>query len=93
MSTIKNTVSFELGYTNTDFTRKYTIDEVPAGALSSVETKILAINESLASGTDGGLGVFFRSNDYDAAQNIGTFNKIKSAQIVSTQEDVIFGGA
>lgn len=89
---IENNVSFTLGYTNTDKTRTYSFNGVSSTALTSVESKIQAINESLAGGTDNGLGVFFRSNDYDASQSKGIFNKIVSARIESVQETYIFGG-
>ena len=83
-----NSVTMTLGYTGTDFTRKFKIDNVDAGALSSVKGKILAINASIAGGTDGGLSDFFRADDYDAtdANNvIGKFNGITAAQIDSVE--------
>lgn len=89
---IKNSVSLELGYKNTNFTRTMTIDGLSAAALPNIENKILAINASLAAGTDGGLGIFFRADDFDASQDKGTFNKIKTARIESVEEVYIFGG-
>lgn len=89
---IKNSVALELGYTNTDFTRTMTIDGLSAAALPNIENKITAINASLAAGTDDGLSAFFRSDDFDASQNKGTFKKINTARIESVEEVYIFGG-
>ena len=89
---IKNSVMLEFGYTNTDFKRTYTIDGLSAAALPNIESKILAINASLTAGTDDGLGAFFRSDDFNASTNTGTFNKITSAKIESVEETYIFGG-
>jgi len=89
---IKNSVNLTFGYTNTNFTRTMTLDGLSAAALPSIESKILAINESLAAGTDDGLADFYRSDDFDASQNIGRFNKIKSARVESVEEVYIFGG-
>lgn len=87
-----NSVTIELGYTNTDFKRTMTISEVPDEAFPDIETKINAINASLAAGTDGGLSTFYRSDDFDASQNKGMFNKINKARIESVEEVYIFGG-
>lgn len=76
-------VRLKMAYTNTDFTRNMTIGEVAESVLSGVETKIQSINDSLASGTAGGLENFFIADDYDAAQSIGSFAQISEARIES----------
>lgn len=76
-----NTVKLKMAYKNTDFTRQMTISDVADSVLSSVEGKIEAINSSLEGGTSGGLDTFFISDDYDAEQTIGTFEKIYEARI------------
>ena len=81
----KNSVILTLGYTNTDFTRQFKIDNVDAGAFSSVKDNVLAVNASLLAGTDDGLAQFFLSDDYDATDSenvIGKFNGIVDATIV-----------
>ena len=90
MSEIKNTVTFKLGYKNTESTRQYTIGSISASALSGIESGMNAVNASLAAGTDGGLSSFFRSDDFDASLGIGTFNQIKEARIESVEEVKIF---
>lgn len=85
---MSNSIKLGLGYTNTDSTRQVTIGDVAdsiCAAPATVKSKIQAINASLAAGTDGGLSDFFRSDDYDAAESIGSFNQIKSATIVESE--------
>lgn len=91
MST-NNSVAIELGYSNTDFKRTMTIDDISDEAFADIENKINAINASLSAGTDDGLGIFFRADDYDASQNKGIFNKINKARLESVEEVYIFGG-
>ena len=94
MSEVKNTVEFTLGYTNTDFTRKMKFDGVSSAALSGVQSGVLALNASLAAGTDGGLSSFFRSDDYDVTTDptnpVGIFNGIVAAKAESVEETVVF---
>lgn len=88
MADIKNSVTMTFGYGGTDFTRKYKFDSVSSAVLDNVKAGILAINASLAGGTDGGLKEFFRADDYDASDSediIGEFTGIVAAQIDSTQ--------
>lgn len=80
-----NSVIMTLGYTGTDFTRQFKIDNVEADALSSVKANILAVNASITAGTDDGLADFFLSDDYDATDSeniIGKCSGIVDAQIV-----------
>lgn len=87
MADPKNTVTITMGYEGTDFTRKMKFDGVADSLLADVKPKIKAINTSLAGGTDGGLGDFFRADDYaaGASSTIGTFNGITAAQIDSVE--------
>lgn len=94
---MSNSIKLGIGYTNTDSTRQITISDVADSICASpatVKSKVQAINASLAAGTDGGLSDFFRSDDYDAVQSIGSFNQIKSATIVESEVTniVIEGG-
>ena len=89
---VTNTLSLTFGYTNTEFKRTYTLSGLSAAALPNIESKITAINESLAAGTDDGLSTFFIADDFDAVNNTGKFNKIESARIESVEEVYIFGG-
>lgn len=87
-----NSVTMTLGYTGTDFTRKMKLDNLEAGALSSVKSKILAVNASIAGGTDGGLKEFFRADDYDASDSnniVGEFSGITAAQIDSVETEYL----
>lgn len=87
-------IQIDLGYTNTDSKRQMTFSNVDAGALSSVKSKILAINASLASGTDGGMKDFFRSDDYDASDPDGIVGQLESITAASytVTDDIIIKG-
>lgn len=92
MADQKNYVKATLGYTGTDFTRAYKFENVPTSALVDVKDVALAINASLAAGTDGGMKDFFRSNDYDASdpQNIiGQLDRIVALQSYTGSEEYI----
>ena len=92
MSDTKRSVTMTFGYGNTDFTRKYKFDGLDAAAMPNIKSKILAINASLAGGTDGGLGDFFRSDDYDDSDSnliIGKFTGIVAAQSDNVEEEEI----
>ena len=90
-----NSVILTLGYTGTDFTRQFKIDNVDSGALSSVKAKVQAFNASIAGGLSAanGLAEFFISDDYDASDSenvVGEFSSIVGAQIIEeTVTDII----
>ena len=86
---MSNTIKLTLGYEGTDFTRNFNIPNVSNEDATTAKTKIKALNASLAGGTDGGLDAFFRSDDYDAQEGIGTFSGITAAQIVTTTTEYI----
>lgn len=89
---INNSTTLTLGYSNTEFTRSFKIDGLSAAALPNIKSKVLAINASLAAGTDGGLADFFRADDYDDSDPnliVGKFNRIVAAKAESTEETVI----
>lgn len=83
-------IQMRFGYKGTDFTRDYTIDGISSAALSEAQAKILAINESLAASTDGGLSDFFLADDFDGTN--GKLDKIISATAKVVEETYIFGG-
>ena len=91
MADLKNTVTITMGYEGTDFQRKIKFDGVADSIVSDVKDKCKAINASLAAGTDGGLGEFFRADTYaaGASATIGTFNAITAAQIDSVEIEYI----
>lgn len=86
MSTI-NSVTLTTSYNGTDFTRKYKLDDLTTGSLSGIKDKILAVNGSLAGGTDGGLADFFVSDDFDGTN--GKLKAISAATIESITETEI----
>lgn len=93
MSEVKNSVTLTLGYSNTEFTRKWKIDGISDSDYANVKSKILAVNASLAAGTDDGLSDFFRSDDYDDSDSnniVGKFTGIVAAQGESYQEQILF---
>lgn len=80
---MSNRIKMTLGYEGTKFTRDVTISSVDDDQLSSVKTRIKALNASVSGGTDGGLTNFFLSDDYDSDEGIGTFKGIQHATIIS----------
>lgn len=74
----ENSVIIKLGYTNTDQTRQITFSNVETSELSKVEDRVLAINASLAAGTDDGMADFFRSDDYDASDPNDVIGKLEA---------------
>ena len=86
----ETTLQMRFAYKGTDFTRDYTIDGISSAAYSNIKQKILAINESLAASTDGGLADFFLADDYDGTN--GKLEKIISATAKTVEETYIFGG-
>lgn len=79
-----NKLKMTFGYEGTDFTRSFTISDVADSLTSGIKSKILAVNASLAGGNSDGLNNFFRSDDYNADENIGAFTGITAAQLEST---------
>lgn len=83
-----NSIKLTFCYVGTDSTRTYTIGNVADSIVadtSAIKNKIKAINASLAGGTSGGLNEALRSDDFNAAENIGVFQRIKAAQINETE--------
>ena len=80
------------GYSNTDFTRTYNFAGLSAAAITGLKSNVMAVNASLAAGTDNGLADFFRSDDYDASDSeniIGKFTGIVTLQsFVEEEEDI-----
>lgn len=75
-------IQLTFSYADTDQTRMYEL-ELADSLASSAKTKILAINESLRAGTDGGLSNFFISDYGD------NFTRISEAKFIRTEEEYI----
>lgn len=60
-----NSITIKLAYRDTNSTRNMKFENLPDDALlpATIKPRILAINESLASSTDGGLADFFLSDE------------------------------
>jgi len=84
---VVNSITLTTSYTNSEYKRKYKIDEVESDALINAKAKILAINESLAGGTDNGLADFIVADDYDGTN--GKLQAITAAIIESVSETEI----
>ena len=83
-----NSVTLTLGYTNTDFTRKYKFTDVEVSALPAVKAKVQAYNAAIPAADK----KVFISDDYDASDSenvIGEFAGIIAAQYDSVEEDII----
>jgi len=77
----ENTAKLKFLYKD-ETTRNYDL-EVDASLTSSIKEKVVAVNQSLTSGTDNGLSSFFVSN---AGASLA---KISEAQIISVTETVL----
>lgn len=80
-----NSVTLTLGYSNTEFTRKYKFTDVESSALPSVKTKIQAYNAAIPAADK----TVFISDDYDDSDSenvIGEFAGIIAAQYDSVEE-------
>ena len=83
-----NSVTLTFGYTGTEFTRKFKINDVALEDLSSVKSKILAYNADIPAADK----KIFISDDYDDEDPnniIGEFNGIVAAQIDMVDETAI----
>ena len=56
---MSTSVTMTTAYVGTDYTRNYKFNDVSDSVLSSMTTKVKAINASLEAGTAGGLSSFF----------------------------------
>lgn len=74
-------ITLTLGYKNTDFTRKYKLNNVTAEAAAGAKAKIMAYNDNVPEADK----LVFISDDYDSANDIGTFEKITAAQYESVE--------
>lgn len=83
--TKNNKLKMTFGYKDTDFTRVYTVNGIDDSDVDGIKEKIKAVNASLEGGTADGLNAFFRSDDFDAENSVGTFTKITHAQLESTE--------
>lgn len=75
---VTNSVTLTMSYKNTDFKRKYKIDNVATADLANVKAKVLAYNANVPAADK----QIFISDDYDASDPediIGTFESISAA--------------
>ena len=70
-------VKLTFGYSNSDQTRQLNFSNVAESLIPDIKDNVLAINDSIAAGTDGGLTSFFKDDDGN------NFSGITAAQIVS----------
>ena len=82
-------VNLKLGYEGTDFERKMTIPDVNQADIptETVRGKVNAINASLSGGQADDLKAFFRADDFNASQNVGSLKKITACTI--NRRDVV----
>lgn len=74
-----NSLNMKFAYHNTEQTRSYKFDGIADSLVAGIKDKIIAVNNSLAGGTAGGLSSFFVSDDGDFLL------KISEAEIRSTE--------
>lgn len=85
MATSENSIILTLGYKNTDFTRKYQINDVDTDALPLVREKVIQYNQELP---DQDKNVFI-SDDYDPINDKGSLTGIVAASYkVTTYERI-----
>lgn len=89
MSTAQKSLTVECTYTGTDFTRTYNFTKLDTATPQTAQAKIIALNESLAGGTDGGLADFFVADDYDGTN--GKLKSIKAAKMKFVTTTPIMG--
>lgn len=83
-----NSVTLTLGYSNTDFTRKYKFTGMDSSAFTGVKSKIQAYNAAIPAADK----KVFISDDYDDTDSenvIGEFAGIVAAQYETTEETSI----
>lgn len=82
-------INLGLRYSGTNFERVLTIPDVAEAdaAIATVRNKVEALNASIADDAD--LKNFFRSDDFDADNNIGAFAGISSCEVKVVDETVI----
>ena len=78
-----NSAILTFGYSGTTFTRQYRFDGLTTSQCNALKNKVIALNDSIASGTDDGLSDFFISDDFDPSNNVGKCKGIVAAQIES----------
>lgn len=84
-------VQIDCSYTNTDYERSYRMNNVNQADLSTVDSKVQAINASLSAGTAGGLSSTFISEDFSEGEGKGYLEKINRAvKTVTIETDIPF---
>lgn len=80
------TLQLDAAYSNTDFTRSYRMTNISADAISTANSKVAAINASIAAGTAGALSSTFIAEDFDSSTGTGFLEKIDRMVVTSTTE-------
>lgn len=75
-----NSLQLSFGYENSDQKRTYTFSDINDSVISGIKAKVIAINDSLAANTDGGLASFFIDD------NNNNLKYIEEAKIISVTE-------
>jgi len=75
MATTENSVILTMGYKDTNFTRKYQLNNVDASALVDVKAKVMEYNANLPEQDKN----IFISDDYDPIAGKGTLTGIVAA--------------
>lgn len=76
MAETTNSVTLTLGYTKTDFTRKYKFSGLTAEQCAGAKARILSYNANLPEDDKR----IFISDDYDSAAGVGSLTGIVAAQ-------------
>lgn len=76
-----NTLRATFAYTGTNFTRNYDLD-ISEDAISTAKAKTMAINESLAAGTAGGMSTFFVSDNGEPMKAISELKLITVTETI-----------
>jgi len=85
MATTENSVILTMGYKNTDFTRKYQLNDVKADDLPFVREKVMQYNQDLPEQDKN----IFVSDDYDPTNDKGSLIGIVAASYkVTTYERI-----
>lgn len=74
-TTTENSIILTLAYKDTDFTRKYQLNDVTNEALGQLKPKVLDYNANLPEQDKN----IFISDDYDPIQGVGTLSSITAA--------------
>lgn len=86
---MSNSISVVANYQGSEQTRTYTFSDVPQEVMvpATIQSKIQAINASLAGGTADSLASFFVADDFDGTN--GKLSKLTNAKLTRVIETEI----